>query len=300
MDRGVTPKSGRVGRGQLRPGDHIYAWRVVSIKGEKVRLFSHHGIYESEDKVIELTASITAEPCSKTAEPCPRCRRPREANKHGGGVAVRCLNCFLGGNELCLFAYGVPKWFYDDSCSLIRQLTCSMEAQDPPETTLCRANKLLLNNDPLCKYHLLHNNCFHFAFYCKTGIVYHGPVALVVEISKDIAKDIAVARTLHKLGSSSSDDDSDDGRPKAGGVVVAPPPPPRRAPEPAREELPWRRWLPEPGMGRLELRVTNLFDQPNLLDPAPPPRLFGQQTIFGSMMAGATVGALFRMAPFFI
>ncbi|KAF2911783.1 hypothetical protein DAI22_11g206200 [Oryza sativa Japonica Group] len=46
MDRGVTVFSSRIYRWQLRPGDHIYAWRNV---------YSHHGIYESDDRIIHFT-----------------------------------------------------------------------------------------------------------------------------------------------------------------------------------------------------------------------------------------------------
>jgi hypothetical protein len=52
-----------------------------------------------------------------------------------------------------------------------RQLTCSMEDEEPPETVLHRANYLLTDGG----YDVSQNNCFHFAFYCKTGERYHAP-----------------------------------------------------------------------------------------------------------------------------
>lgn len=114
---------------------------------------------------------------------CPRCG----GAKRRGDVVVSCLDCFLGTgreqDELCLFAYAVPKWFYDKSYSVFRQPTCSMEAEDPAEKVLRRANDLLDNGGTRSNYDLLHNNCFHLAFYCKTGKDYHRPVALAVEIS---------------------------------------------------------------------------------------------------------------------
>uniref|UniRef100_A0ACD5TLF9 Uncharacterized protein n=1 Tax=Avena sativa TaxID=4498 RepID=A0ACD5TLF9_AVESA len=220
MDRGVTPESGRIERGKLRPGDHIYTWRTQQILfGLKIRLYAHHGIYESDDKVIQLTwtkvlSSADSEPqrlpqlpeprtstvaavypapavvelclgSSMKKKSCPRCGQA----KRRGDLVVSCLDCFLGTgsgkDELCLFAYAVTKSFYDESCSLFRLPTCSMEAEDPAEKVLRRANDLLDNGGTRTNYNLLDNNCFHLAFYCKTGKDYHRPVALSVEISMD-------------------------------------------------------------------------------------------------------------------
>ncbi|CAL4899218.1 unnamed protein product [Urochloa decumbens] len=179
MDRGVTPESGRIERGQLRPGDHIFTWRTEKIFGQKIRLYAHHGIYESDVKIIQLTWINVF--CQKKG--CPRCG----GAKRQGDVVVSCLDCFLGTgrekDELCLFAYAVSKQFYDKSHSIFRQPTCSMEAEDPAEKVLRRANDLLDNGGTRTHYNLLHNNCFHLAFYCKTGTDYHHPVALGVEIS---------------------------------------------------------------------------------------------------------------------
>ncbi|CAL4906546.1 unnamed protein product [Urochloa decumbens] len=201
MDRGVTPESGRIEREQLRPGDHIYTWRTEKIFGHKIRLYAHHGIYESDVKVIQLTWTrvqvqhtvATANPAPSAVElslggslpkkRCPRCG----GAKRQGDLVISCLDCFLGTgkekDELCLFAYGVSKEFYDKSHRIFRQPTCSMEAEDPAEKVLRRANDLLDNGGTHTHYNLLHNNCFHLAFYCKTGTDYHLPVALGVEIS---------------------------------------------------------------------------------------------------------------------
>jgi hypothetical protein len=80
--------------------------------------------------------------------------------------------------------FAVPKWFYDarnapnetDVLAPLRQLTCSMDAEDPPETVLRRAN-----GGSRSVYDPVHNNCFHFAFYCKTGRQYYGKVTLVLD-----------------------------------------------------------------------------------------------------------------------
>ncbi|KAF7092409.1 hypothetical protein CFC21_094899 [Triticum aestivum] len=141
MDRGVTLSSSRIDRCQLRR-DHIYTWRKSALN-----VYSHHGIYESDSKVIHFTMS-----CSPT-QTCWDCA---QANRKGG-VIITCLDCFLGTGDICLFAYSVPLWFHAMANPGI-QVTCSMEPQDPPETVLHRANKLLADGFGM-----------HFALYCKTG-----------------------------------------------------------------------------------------------------------------------------------
>jgi len=68
---------------------------------------------------------------------------------------------------------GVPLWFYIGT--LVRsRLTCHTVAEDPPETVLERANKLL-NDGGFGTYNVATNNCFDFAFYCKTGVGFFSP-----------------------------------------------------------------------------------------------------------------------------
>lgn len=61
------------------------------------------------------------------------------------------------------------------------QLTCSMEAEDPPDTVLRRANDLLDSIDGFGSYNIALNNCFDFACYCKIGGTYFslGQLALM-------------------------------------------------------------------------------------------------------------------------
>uniref|UniRef100_I1R1P1 LRAT domain-containing protein n=1 Tax=Oryza glaberrima TaxID=4538 RepID=I1R1P1_ORYGL len=102
---------------------------------------------------------------SSTAQTC----RKRECAEAKGkeGVVSCCLDCFLGEDNLCLFAYGVPSWF-SASSNIGAQHTCSMDDEDPPETVLRRANEMLACNG-FGSYDIVKNNCFDFAFYCKTG-----------------------------------------------------------------------------------------------------------------------------------
>jgi hypothetical protein len=99
-----------------------------------------------------------------------------------GGVVSCCLDCFLKGDNLCLFAYSVPFGFYAASnIELIanRALqTCVGADEDPPETVLRRANDLLARNG-FGSYDAVVNNCFDFAFYCKTGVEFVSPARLL-------------------------------------------------------------------------------------------------------------------------
>ncbi|WVZ93876.1 hypothetical protein U9M48_039829 [Paspalum notatum var. saurae] len=164
MDRGVTVTSSTIQRCQLRPGDHIYSWR-------RRRGYAHHGIYESDQKVIQYCSALDDTPLigssSFRTRPCPECA---EAEREGG-VVISCLDCFLEGGAICLFAYSVPRWFYTAS-NIGPQLTCHVAPEDPPEEVLRRANNLWFfgasNGFGKYDYNALTNNCVDFAFYCKT------------------------------------------------------------------------------------------------------------------------------------
>uniref|UniRef100_J3NE45 Uncharacterized protein n=1 Tax=Oryza brachyantha TaxID=4533 RepID=J3NE45_ORYBR len=76
----------------------------------------------------------------------------------GGGVVACCLECFLEGDALALFAYGVPPWVFGASrytALQVAQDTCAVEEEEPAEAVLRRANAALADDDP--------------AYYCKTG-----------------------------------------------------------------------------------------------------------------------------------
>jgi hypothetical protein len=62
----------------------------------------------------------------------------------------------------------------------VHQDTCSMLDEDPPETVLRRANDFYTYGG-FGSYNLAFNNCFDFAFYCKTGRRYHIKLELPVD-----------------------------------------------------------------------------------------------------------------------
>ncbi|TVU06049.1 hypothetical protein EJB05_49240, partial [Eragrostis curvula] len=164
QDRGVTVASSAVSRWDLKPGDHIYTWCK-----DRSYLYAHHGIYESDMKVIHFLrdsdgsgSAVGSSSSSASTTTRPWCCAEAKGR---GGVVVYCLDCFLDGGNLCLFAYDVPWWFCVGN---VYQQTCSTDPEDPPERVLHRANYALAYG--FDGYHLIINNCMHFACYCKTGI----------------------------------------------------------------------------------------------------------------------------------
>ncbi|PON44596.1 Endopeptidase, NLPC/P60 domain containing protein [Parasponia andersonii] len=173
--------SNKIDREQLKPGDHIYSWRLAY-------LYAHHGIYTGDGKVIHFTRGAAEENGSSSsstrsiidqvitfnppplshpstnATPCPTCGYQK---KHAG-VVSSCLDCFLWGGELYLFEYGVSAALF---LAKARGGTCSLADSDPVEDVLHRAYYLLRINGGFGVYDLFENNCEDFAMYCKTGLL---------------------------------------------------------------------------------------------------------------------------------
>jgi hypothetical protein len=131
----------------------------------------HTGIYESDQKVIQFTCASAqsstgftiGSASSSFREFCWECRQALSR----GGVVSCCLDCFLKGDNLCLFAYSVPPWFY--AARNIGMLVANTNRALLTCTVLGRANDLARNGNGFGTYDALVNNCFDFAFYCKTG-----------------------------------------------------------------------------------------------------------------------------------
>ncbi|XP_027933590.1 uncharacterized protein LOC114189081 [Vigna unguiculata] len=162
--------SNKIHRVQLKPGDHIYTWRQAYI-------YAHHGIYVGEGMVIHFTSGsgqetrkgtildrllISSPPLHNTCDIlCPRCGDQKTA-----GVIGSCLDCFLSGDDLYLFEYGVSPALF---LAKARGGTCTIASSDPAEDVLRRALFLLENG--FGGYHVFKNNCEDFAIYCKTGLL---------------------------------------------------------------------------------------------------------------------------------
>ncbi|XP_039160357.1 uncharacterized protein LOC120289486 isoform X1 [Eucalyptus grandis] len=162
--------SNKIERDQLKPGDHIYSWRYYC-------LYTHHGIYVGEGKVIHFTRGAgheigrgtvldriisSSSPSPPVGKKCQICGdQPRL-----DGVISSCIDCFLSGGNLYLFEYGVSPFFFLASA---RGGTCTLAKSDPPEDVLHRAFYLLQNG--FGGYNLFKNNCEDFAVYCRTGLL---------------------------------------------------------------------------------------------------------------------------------
>ncbi|KAI6678924.1 hypothetical protein NL676_039720 [Syzygium grande] len=162
--------SNKIERDQLKPGDHIYSWRLSY-------LYAHHGIYVGEEKVVHFTRGagheigtgtvldriiFSSSPSPPVGTQCQICGDQSRLD----GVISSCIDCFLSGGNLYLFEYGVSPAFY---LAKARGGTCTLAKSDPPEDVLHRAFFLLQNG--FGGYNLFKNNCEDFAVYCKTGLL---------------------------------------------------------------------------------------------------------------------------------
>ncbi|KAA8547632.1 hypothetical protein F0562_004061 [Nyssa sinensis] len=162
--------SNKISREELKPGDHIYSWRLAY-------LYAHHGIYAGDGKVIHFTQGagqeigtgtvldriiLSSSPSHSLDNPCPRCGDQSRQD----GVLSSCIECFLSGGELYIFQYGVSPAFF---IAKARGGTCTLATSDPPKDVLHRAEFLLQNGFGV--YHIFKNNCEDFAIYCKTGLL---------------------------------------------------------------------------------------------------------------------------------
>lgn len=154
----------RVGRNEIKPGDHIYTYRAVFA-------YSHHGIFVGGSKVVHFNRlqafsdDDDDDEMSDLSSSCPTF--PDCGFKlPNSGVVLSCLDCFLRDGSLYNFDYGVsPSVFV----TRVRGGTCTTAASDPPEMIIHRAMYLLQNG--FGHYNVFLNNCEDFALYCKTGLL---------------------------------------------------------------------------------------------------------------------------------
>ncbi|KAL0647773.1 hypothetical protein Bca4012_046064 [Brassica carinata] len=145
--------SNKISRDELKAGDHIYSWRSY--------IYSHHGIYVGDGKVIHFNRRGGLEIGTGTYldniiqisvprhgdNPCPNCGDQSILD----GVISSCLDCFLAGGSLYLFQYDVSKAIL---VAKQRGGTCTTAPSDPPEEVVHRAKCLLWSNG-FGEYHLL-------------------------------------------------------------------------------------------------------------------------------------------------
>ncbi|KAJ8540081.1 hypothetical protein K7X08_026470 [Anisodus acutangulus] len=156
----------RVGRSEIKPGDHIYTYRAVFA-------YSHHGIFVGGNKVVHFNrlkafsdaAADEISDISSSSSSCPTF--PDCGFKlPNSGVVLSCLDCFLCNGSLYSFDYGVSASIF---LTKVRGGTCTTAVSDPPEMVIHRAMYLLQNG--FGNYNVFRNNCEDFALYCKTGLL---------------------------------------------------------------------------------------------------------------------------------
>ncbi|XP_059649690.1 protein LEAD-SENSITIVE 1-like [Cornus florida] len=152
---GAWSYSKKISREELKAGDHIYSWRRSGL-----HLYAHHGIYAGEGMVIHFTQAAGGVSVSSAWSAAPTYSRCPICGYHSGlnGVISSCIDCFLSGDELFLYEYGVSR---------ARRGISTCKVSDPPEIVLDRAESIRRNGFP--GYNILINNCENFAIYCKTG-----------------------------------------------------------------------------------------------------------------------------------
>ena len=126
----------------LKPGDHIYAYRGLGF-------YSHHGIYTGEkgQEVIHFTGD-------------------RRKSKTTAAIQACSLDVFLSQRQLRLASYNETR----KSMMLKRSGTVHKLQSLSADKVLNTAKHYLENPREWDNYHVLTNNCEHFAVYCKTEI----------------------------------------------------------------------------------------------------------------------------------
>ena len=137
----------KISESDLKPGDHIYAYR----RKKKIFVYQHHGIYIGTNHAgVHIVIHFTGLTESKSLAKITRSS----------------LKDFLDGKKLRLVGYGTPK-----AATKIKSFGTTQALESlPPQVVVATANYYAYNPEAWNGYHLISNNCEMFALYCKTGI----------------------------------------------------------------------------------------------------------------------------------
>ncbi|OAE19101.1 hypothetical protein AXG93_2062s1120 [Marchantia polymorpha subsp. ruderalis] len=177
---------------------NIYSLGLLDAIRYKYVAFDTTGIYIGDGKVIHfldnseaaggngegpgsIFRGFSSSSASTSKSRCEECGTNKK-----GGVQMTCLNCFLKGDSLRLFFYGVSK----AELALSLRGGCSGMKAEEPEQVLHRAN-YLLRTDGFGTYNLQTHNCEDFAIYCKTGII---------DLKNGTSKQVELVRQVGKFG----------------------------------------------------------------------------------------------------
>ncbi len=117
--------------GRFQPGNHLHVWRPPD--------YYHHGIYVSDDRVIQLGSGVTLR------------------NKRGTAINAVSLADFENGGTAEAVRHGYSSWF-----------TGWHPPADEPWKTVERA-EFLLKLQPKLRYNLIGHNCEIIANMCVSG-----------------------------------------------------------------------------------------------------------------------------------
>ena len=137
-----------ISKSDLKPGDHIYAYR-------KLGIYQHHGIYigtddDGEHTVIHFTGTGGGLRSKSTA-----------------AITKSSLNDFKGWSHLLrLVCYGA------DIKEMKRKISGTTQTLEslPSQVVIATAKYYAERPQEWSQYNLIDNNCEMFALYCKTGI----------------------------------------------------------------------------------------------------------------------------------
>ncbi|GMI79598.1 hypothetical protein HRI_001629000 [Hibiscus trionum] len=94
-------------------------------------------------------------------QPCQKCGNKRVIN---GEIAKVCVDCFLDGEILQFYDYGVPFFEFTSR----KRGTCSRRHSKPAGEVI-KAAVDFLEGKGFGRYDMFANNCEDFAVYCETG-----------------------------------------------------------------------------------------------------------------------------------
>ncbi len=142
IDR-VQPLNHSIQQGDLKPGDHIYAYR-------KLMLYSHHGIYVGENKSgVHLVIHFTGDPGTKKAKETAKVRKTS-------------MDDFLDEAKLKLVSYEDITLFQRPGTS--QTIECRAAAE-----VVQTAEHYAAHPEEWDDYNFATNNCENFCIFCKTG-----------------------------------------------------------------------------------------------------------------------------------
>ena len=140
--------SHRISPSNLKPGDHIYAYRVLGA-------YQHHGIYVGvNDKGKHTVVHFTGTEGGLRAKSTATITKSLLKDFKGLSLIVR------------LVCYGADIKEMKRKISGTTQTLHSL----PPQVVVATAQYFADRPGEWCQYNLVDNNCEMFAIYCKTGI----------------------------------------------------------------------------------------------------------------------------------